>query len=99
MQKKAKPKPSRQSAYQKRHRALGLCIYCNEPAIKLKGQSKAWICLKHIISRRENNRKRNASSRRYNAQSYALEQENQHAKKSLVKGFLQRNGKKTAKSV
>ncbi len=39
--KKAKESVSRQTLWQRKHRALGLCVVCSEPAYK------GWRCVKH----------------------------------------------------
>lgn len=46
-------KPSRQRAYQIRHRAEGLCVYCAH-----KAALGTYVCAMHLLKRREWDRKR-----------------------------------------
>jgi hypothetical protein len=58
---------SRQVKFQLRMRRDGRCTLCGAPAV---GGSSS--CLNHLISRREDQRKRKGSKGRYNSLSYRL---------------------------
>lgn len=69
-------KMSRQRKWQLRHKARGLCVQCNQPAV-----SKSF-CLKHLIAAREESRRRLGATKRHTgAHSYKLSKGCNHESK------------------
>ncbi len=60
-------KTSRQAQDQKRYKALGLCVKCQQPI--WEGVSKSY-CEKHTLMTREAQRKRMGYTKRYKCKSY-----------------------------
>ena len=49
---------SRQSKYQHRHRAAGLCWMCNESVVCKPDGTPTSFCKRHLLETRERNRQR-----------------------------------------
>lgn len=58
---------TRQRRWQIKHKEMGLCHQCSEPAVI------SMLCLKHAIAKRELERKRVGYKRRNNSLTYRLE--------------------------
>ena len=72
---------SRQIKWQKERRAKGLCIICSGPgAVHEKGKrvgQRSQYCKKHLIAKREMQRKTLGSKKRHNSISYQLDDQNE----------------------
>ena len=62
-------KPSRQRAWQLRHIDKGLCINCSNVAVAGN------LCLDHALKKRERQRLRRGSKKRYHSLTYRLTEE------------------------